>query len=508
MRIAASLDMYRKVPADLLEGTRRGKILSVIAVVTMCTLFLFETIAFFEKENVSELTLDVSKEPSIRLNFNITMMDLRCDWAVIDVVSALGTEQNVTQHVTKWELDADGVRKRFAGRSKSQKDIKLADETIDYEYEELHEDGEDAVQLDEELFALALKENMFVFVDFYAAWCSHCQTLLPTWESFAELMNDVAAEKIEAMAEEHGTDEKDMKIKFPVLIAKVDCVENPDFCNKQEIRAYPTLRLFVDGKRYGADYHDDRTIEALTNYLATIENQVVKEDGVSDAAERYARMRLDKPTDHNWRKDRTVKRNWVDSEHPGCQIAGYLFLNRAPGNFHIMARSKSHDLEARWTNVSHEIHQLNFGEPWMTKSILNDASYVPFGLNDKLAPLNGNVYVTNELHQAFHHHLKVIHHSFSYKNPKGASATAYYHASDLARIYQVLPQSQLSEYHYDSVPEAKFIYDLSPVAINHKQKSRKWYDYLTSIMAIVGGTFTVVGMLESSIYTITNKKRN
>ena len=160
----------------------------------------------------------------------------------------------------------------------------------------------------------------------------------------------------------------------------------------------------------------------------------------------------------------------------------------------------------------------------MTRSILNDASYVPFGLDEKLAPLNGNVYVTNELHQAFHHHLKVIHHSFSYKNPKGASATAYYHASDLARIYQVLPQSQLSEYHYDSVPgtlyifllkqityfftEAKFIYDLSPVAINHKQKSRKWYDYLTSIMAIVGGTFTVVGMLESSIYTITNKKRN
>ena len=50
MRFAASLDMYRKVPADLLEGTKRGKILSVLAVVTMCTLFLFETIAFFEKE--------------------------------------------------------------------------------------------------------------------------------------------------------------------------------------------------------------------------------------------------------------------------------------------------------------------------------------------------------------------------------------------------------------------------------------------------------------------------
>merc|ERR1719221_104907 len=132
----------------------------------------------------------------------------------------------------------------------------------------------------------------------------------------------------------------------------------------------------------------------------------------------------------------------------------------------------------------------------MTKTVLNDALYVPYGLDDKLSPLNGNVYVTNELHQAFHHHLKVIHHSFDYKNRR---TTARY-GFNAARVYQVLPQSQLSEYHYDAVPEAKFIYDLSPVAIYHKQKTRKWYDYLTSIMAIVGGTFTVVGMLESSIY--------
>merc|ERR1719232_1273308 len=142
----------------------------------------------------------------------------------------------------------------------------------------------------------------------------------------------------------------------------------------------------------------------------------------------------------------------------------------------------------------------------MTKTVLNDALYVPYGLNDKLSPLDGNVYVTNQLHEAFHHHLKVIHHTFDYKNRRSRS-TAYYHASDVARIYQVLPQSQLAEYHYDAVPEAKFIYDLSPVSIDHKQKSRKWYDYLTSIMAIVGGTFTAVGMLESSIYAVTSKKR-
>ena len=37
------------------------------------------------------------------------MMDLKCDWAVIDVVSVYGTDQNVTAHVTKWNIDGNGV---------------------------------------------------------------------------------------------------------------------------------------------------------------------------------------------------------------------------------------------------------------------------------------------------------------------------------------------------------------------------------------------------------------
>ena len=73
--------------------------------------------------------------------------------------------------------------------------------------------------------------------------------------------------------------------------------------------------------------------------------------------------------------------------------------------------------------------------------------------------------------------------------------------------YQMLAQSQLSHYEEDVVPEAKFIYDLSPVAISFREKTRKWYDYLTSVMAIIGGSFTVVGMMESTVYSISSKKR-
>jgi hypothetical protein len=38
--------MYRKVPTDLLEGTKRGSVLSFLAVIGMGVLFALETKAF------------------------------------------------------------------------------------------------------------------------------------------------------------------------------------------------------------------------------------------------------------------------------------------------------------------------------------------------------------------------------------------------------------------------------------------------------------------------------
>jgi hypothetical protein len=52
MRWAASLDMYRKVPVDLLEGTKRGSILSFMAVTVMLTLFILETRAYLKTRYV------------------------------------------------------------------------------------------------------------------------------------------------------------------------------------------------------------------------------------------------------------------------------------------------------------------------------------------------------------------------------------------------------------------------------------------------------------------------
>ena len=60
----------------------------------------------------------------LRINFNVTMLDLRCDYAAVDVVDVLGTNSmNVTKNVEKWQLDETGKRMIFQGRNREQKAI-------------------------------------------------------------------------------------------------------------------------------------------------------------------------------------------------------------------------------------------------------------------------------------------------------------------------------------------------------------------------------------------------
>ncbi len=196
---------------------------------------------------------------------------------------------------------------------------------------------------------------------------------------------------------------------------------------------------------------------------------------------------------------------WDEKEHPGCQVSGFLRVDRVPGNFHIQARSSAHDIAAHMTNVSHEIHHLSIGDPMARDRILKDNNgEYPKSFAKSLAPLDGNVYINYNDHEAFHHYLKVV--STHFDDPYTKPVDVVFNQNKVA--YQILSSSQLSFYRTDIVPEAKFFYDPSPIAVFHTKGSKKhWYDYITSLMAIIGGTFTVLGMLENTIHTAVKKRK-
>jgi hypothetical protein len=176
-------------------------------------------------------------------------------------------------------------------------------------------------------------------------------------------------------------------------------------------------------------------------------------------------------------------------EHIGCQLVGSLYMNRVPGHFFIQAQSTGHTLDPLMTNLSLLIHHLSFhGMDKDAESVRHHqhpGSVVPDNFVRLVSPMDGQAYVTDELHQSHHLHLKLV-------------PTNYYD-------YQVLHTSHLSLYPTDRVPEVKFVMDISPIAVRYRMHSRPWYDYVTSILAIVGGSFTLLGML-ASFFRVTTEK--
>eukprot|EP00537_Pseudo-nitzschia_pungens_P002672 CAMPEP_0172359856 /NCGR_PEP_ID=MMETSP1060-20121228/3977_1 /TAXON_ID=37318 /ORGANISM="Pseudo-nitzschia pungens, Strain cf. cingulata" /LENGTH=482 /DNA_ID=CAMNT_0013081657 /DNA_START=661 /DNA_END=2109 /DNA_ORIENTATION=- len=466
----SSVDFYRRVPKDLTEATSLGAAMSIIALGIMGILFFSETAAFARTKIVTSITLDENTQPRLRLNFNITMLDVHCDYVTVDVWDALGTNrQNVTKNVEKWQLSEDGSTRLFSGRNREQRELRH--EEHDQTLEEMHEeDGVHAMELNNDNFKKWMEENEMAFVDMYAPWCVWCQRLAPTWEKLAVEVK---------------------KLNMPVGIGNVDCMKNADLCRDEKVMAFPTLRWYEKGKAVTPDYKMDRTVQAMVGFA---KRKLELNDKFKDW-EKGAVARGESDADIE-KKRKLFSQN--RPEHPSCQVSGYLMVNRVPGNFHIEAKSKNHNLNSAMTNLTHVVNHLSFGEPLDQKSrrAKRILKQVPED-HQQFNPMDDSLYLTKEFHQAYHHYIKVV----STHLNVGASA------ANQMLTYQFLEQSQIVYYDVNNVPEARFSYDLSPMSVVVEKEGRKWYDYLTSLCAIIGGTFTTLGLIDAVLYKVFKPKK-
>ena len=177
-------DFYRKIPKDLTETTTHGSLLSICASIFMLVLFVAELWAFLTARYETNVVIDPNVDSLLRINFNITVMDIPCEFAIIDAVDVLGTRNdNITKNINKWQVDDNGVRRSYEGRNVEQKDL---EHDVHHDWNELASNGLHAVPVDEHSFDGWLSQHHYTFVNFYAPWCIWCQRLEPVWEAFAE----------------------------------------------------------------------------------------------------------------------------------------------------------------------------------------------------------------------------------------------------------------------------------------------------------------------------------
>jgi hypothetical protein len=162
--------------------------------------------------------------------------------------------------------------------------------------------------------------------------------------------------------------------------------------------------------------------------------------------------------------------------------------------------------------LSHIVNWLSFGpmlNAKMTTRIKNLGTD-KFS-SEAMAPMNDNLYSTPKLHQSYHHYINVVSTSVDVGknsvNPYQSIVGTKVKDDKNVLVYQMVQSSQVMQYSEDVIPEARFSYDLSPMSVTVTKKSKKFYEFITSICAVIGGTFTVVGLLSGFLSVIFKAKK-
>lgn len=168
--------------------------------------------------------------------------------------------------------------------------------------------------------------------------------------------------------------------------------------------------------------------------------------------------------------------------HNGCRLEVTFQINKVPGNFHLSTHSASQ--QPGVIDMAHIIHEISFGDD--VRKLNLQGSFNPLG---KLRHLDDSSLQSHE------YHLRIV-----------------------PSIYEELDGSRLRPYQYQYaykkyisigftghvIPAVWFKYDINPISVKYKKHRRPFYEFLCMTCAIVGGTFTVAGIIDSLVFSASN----
>ena len=179
--------------------------------------------------------------------------------------------------------------------------------------------------------------------------------------------------------------------------------------------------------------------------------------------------------------DNVPETQYRSQVNEGCNVQGFVMVNKVPGNFHVSSHGMQHVVMQYLggnINAMHEIHNLWMGDIEAT----GDHEY-----EGHVHPINGHKNLETSGLWHYEYHLDVV-------------PTLYTRRGKQERAYQLSANTHKQELPPGHMPAAFFRYQLSPITVKFGWESKSFLHFITYVCAIVGGVFTVAGMLARSVH--------
>lgn len=451
MEFIKNLDFYRTLQTDIREKTNAGGAISLVAAGLMAVLFLAETSSYIQGTAVNSITIDDHDNLShtagaFWVNFDITFPSLTCDHISVDVEDRMGSRIfDIQKNVEKIPLDKEGAESaivsdnhHFAAKS-DHVSMQELQEVI--ENEDIFTASNETVKLDIENFQAWVESHEWALVAFRVDWCPWCQMLGPVWKSAAAVLGKRAE-------------------STNVKLATVECTQHMDLCKKAGVVAFPTIRLFHQGKHVPPDYKGKRTVSDLVHFAENAAN-------AKQEAEKAGANATD-----------------VHRSDVGCTVVGHLFVHKVPGRIQFSLKSDQHTFNREFVNFTHQVHHLSFNDIPETEEEM-EKIMLDHDIQDKVSKWLSRVFQSHTKHSSHEHYLKVVEYEYKSRGFGWAGASRVYEHSISSHTYA-------TDAH---LPSVKFHYDLSPMQVTVEYKSRPWYHFVTMVCALVGGTYSIMSVI-------------
>ena len=192
--------------------------------------------------------------------------------------------------------------------------------------------------------------------------------------------------------------------------------------------------------------------------------------------------------DHIAQPDYELLKKEINAKQ-GCKLKGHFFIDSVPGSFIISAKAFYPTIDRLKReamdkyNLEHVIKEFYFGES-------EEKSFFSFfGLkSNRLTNTLRNKKRLNDKNQMiYQYYLKIV--PSKNKYTKGNEVNKYQYTFN-----------SFSDFTYNNLPALYFKYDLSPITIEYKYNKMSFLTFLINIFAILGGVFTVAGIIDAIIH--------
>jgi len=486
------IDIYPKLDDDLQVRTFSGAIVSILSGSLILYLFFSELNYYSTIEKVENLEVDLKRGEKLKINFDVTFPYIPCALLNLDSIDATGIRQiDLSHHVQKQPLDKYG--KSFG-------------ETTVHTMQQKNDD--------------AGKNVSKIYKIIHSGFCADtsgcneivnaagCQSALSTLGIDSDKTVQTQSNQPDKCIFDTGSNNgyfNMRKERSPALSnygkvcycfgfssdsKKQNPMEDPSYC----------------GSCYGAAIKKGQCCNTCAEVKAVYKDRgwnMPNLEGIQQcllSGETHAEL----------------SRQLENGD--GCRMYGYMRVKKMAGAFHFTpgksfthAHQHMHDFaafKAGEFNVSHKIFQLSFGERF--PGIVNPLDHtekveiLPPAVEHSQGPRIISIedifsYSFAELLSPpgkpggkFMYYIKIVPTTYSYLQGMRQETNQF----------SVTQHFKALTHHDVGLPGVFFNYEISPIMVDVTETQRSLSHFLTQLCAILGGAFTVAGMIDKLIYKI------